>query len=99
MLTSTAYDRKSDRPNCSSFIVNLKVDSTLRCHHCGYTERVPRACPVCSNVAIEPVSRGTERLEEHLAELLAGERRPIGEPVRIARMAADSTRLKGSVEV
>ena len=31
-----------------------KIDRTLRCHHCGFTERVPRACPQCGNVDIQP---------------------------------------------
>ncbi|MFI4927960.1 MAG: helicase-related protein, partial [Burkholderiales bacterium] len=47
---------------------------------------------------IAPLGRGTERLEEQLAELLADLRRPDGEPVRIARMDADTTRLKGALE-
>ena len=75
-----------------------KIDRTLRCHHCGFTERVPRACPQCGNVDIAPLGRGTERLEEQLAELLADARRPDGTPARIARMDADSTRLKGALE-
>jgi primosomal protein N' (replication factor Y) len=98
VLACTACDWKSECPNCSAFRVFHKIDRTLRCHHCGYTERVPRACPVCGNVDIAPVGRGTERLEENLAELLAGTRRPGGEAVRIARMDADTTRLKGSLE-
>ncbi|MEP6823510.1 MAG: primosomal protein N' [Ramlibacter sp.] len=99
VLACTACDWKSECPHCSAFRVFHKVDRTLRCHHCGFTERVPRACPACGNVDIAPVGRGTERLEEHLAELLAPIRRPDGTPVRIVRMDADSTRLKGSLEV
>ena len=98
VLACTACDWKSECPNCSAFRVFHKIDRTLRCHHCGFTERVPRACPVCGNVDIAPVGRGTERLEETLAGLLADQRRPGGEPVRIARMDADSTRLKGALE-
>jgi primosomal protein N' (replication factor Y) len=98
VLACTACEWKSECPNCSAYRVFHKVDRTLRCHHCGYTERVPRACPQCGNVDITAVGRGTERLEEHLGELLAGVRRPDGEPVRIARMDADSTRAKGSLE-
>jgi primosomal protein N' (replication factor Y) len=98
---------KSECPHCSAYRVFHKIDRTLRCHHCGYTERVPRACPGCGNPDIAPLGRGTERLEEHLAELLAGVRRPNsasaqwpqGEPVRIARIDADSTRLKGELQV
>jgi len=89
---------KSECPHCSAYRVFHKIDRTLRCHHCGYTERVPRACPTCGNIDIAPVGRGTERLEEHLSELLAHIKRPDGGAVRIARIDADSTRLKGALQ-
>jgi primosomal protein N' (replication factor Y) len=89
---------KSECPHCSAYRVFHKIDRTLRCHHCGFTERVPRACPSCGNVDIAPVGRGTERLEEHLAELLQGITRPDGSPLVIARIDADTTRLKGTLE-
>src|SRR5437868_2163029 len=98
VLACTACDWKSECPNCSAYRVFHKIDRTLRCHHCGYTERVPRACPVCGNVDIAAVGRGTERLEEHLGELLAGIARSDGSAVRIARMDADRTRAKGALE-
>ena len=98
VLACLDCDWKSDCPHCSAYRVFHKVDRTLRCHHCGFTERVPRACPSCGNIDIAPVGRGTERLEEHLAELLTDARRPDGEPVRIVRIDADSTRLKGALE-
>jgi primosomal protein N' (replication factor Y) len=91
-------DWKSDCPHCSAYRVFHKIDRTLRCHHCSFTERVPHACPNCGNIDIAPVGRGTERLEEHLAELLAGVTRPDGGPVRISRIDADSTRLKGALQ-
>ncbi len=98
-------DWKSECPHCSAYRVFHKIDRTLRCHHCGFAQRVPRACPACGNPDIAPLGRGTERLEEHLAELLAdvrrpnsvGEQWPDGEPVRIARIDADSTKLKGEL--
>ncbi|RZL33893.1 MAG: primosomal protein N', partial [Rubrivivax sp.] len=40
---------KSDCPHCSAWRVFHKRDRTLRCHHCGFTERVPSACPNCGN--------------------------------------------------
>jgi primosomal protein N' (replication factor Y) (superfamily II helicase) len=90
---------KSACPHCSAYRVFHKLDRTLRCHHCGFTERVPRACPDCGNLDIAPVGRGTEQVEEQLAGLLADVKRPDGGPARVARMDADSTRLKGSLEV
>ena len=90
VLGCDACDWKSECPNCSAYRVFHKVDRTLRCHHCGHTERVPRACPQCGNVDIAPLGRGTEKLEEQLGALLPG--------ARILRMDADSTRLKGELE-
>ena len=97
VLQCGSCDWKSECPHCSAYRVFHKIDRTLRCHHCGFTERVPRACPSCGDLDIAPVGRGTERLEEHLGELLSGIRRAGGEPVRIARIDADSTRLKGAL--
>ena len=77
-------------PHCSAWRVFHKQDRTLRCHHCGLAEAVPRACPECGNPDIAPVGRGTERLEEQLAALLP--------EARIARIDADSTRKKGALE-
>jgi primosomal protein N' (replication factor Y) len=81
---------KSGCPHCSAWRVFHKVDRSLRCHHCGFAERVPRACPDCGNLDIHALGRGTERLEEHLATLLPG--------ARVMRIDADSTRLKGALE-
>jgi len=97
---------KSECPHCSAFRVFHKIDRSLRCHHCGFTERVPRACPTCGNLDISPIGQGTEQIEEHLAALLADIRRPgtespqfpEGEPVRVARIDADTTRLKGTLQ-
>ncbi len=81
---------KSGCPHCSAWRVFHKVDRTLRCHHCGFTERVPRACPDCGNQDIAPMGRGTERLEEQLAEILP--------QARVGRIDADVTKHKGALE-
>ncbi len=90
VLHCPACSWKSACPHCSAWRVFHKGDRTLRCHHCGYTERVPRACPDCGNLDIQPVGRGTERLEEQLTQALPG--------ARVARIDADSTRHKGALE-
>ena len=89
---------KSECPHCSAYRVFHKIDRTLRCHHCGFTQRVPRACPACGNLDIGTLGRGTEQLEERLGELLTEVCRPDGTPARIARIDADSTRGKGQLE-
>ena len=62
----------------------------LQCHHCGGQSSVPRACPECGDQDLKPMGRGTQRIEEFLAERFPQS--------RIARIDADSTRLKGSAE-
>ncbi len=81
---------KSGCPHCSAWRVFHKSDRTLRCHHCAFSERVPRACPDCGNLDIAPIGRGTEKLAEQLAALLPN--------ARIARIDADSTRGVGMLE-
>ena len=98
VLHCAACGWKSECPHCSAYRVFHKIDRTLRCHHCGFAQRVPRACPDCGNLDIGTIGRGTEQLEERLAELLAGVLRPDGAPVRIARIDADATRGKGQLE-
>jgi primosomal protein N' (replication factor Y) (superfamily II helicase) len=89
---------KSECPHCSAYRVFHKIDRTLRCHHCGFTQRVPRACPACGNLDITTIGRGTEQLEEHLVSLLSHVKRPDGSPVRISRIDADTTKLKGALQ-
>jgi len=98
VLTCDACDWKSNCPHCSAYRVFHKIDRTLRCHHCGLTEPVPHACPDCGNPDIGGLGRGTERLEEQLALLLSGITRADGGAVRIARIDADTTRLKGALQ-
>ena len=88
---------KSECPHCSAYRVFHKSDRSLRCHHCSLTQAVPRACPSCGNQDIGALGHGTEKIEEHLAELLQGMQRPDGMPLRIARIDADTTRGKGEL--
>ncbi|WP_315128362.1 primosomal protein N' [Comamonas antarctica] len=89
---------KSDCPHCSAHQVFHKGDRTLRCHHCGFTQRVPPACPSCGNPDILPLGKGTEQLEEELVRLLRNVQRPDHAPARVARIDADTTRAKGALE-
>jgi primosomal protein N' (replication factor Y) len=75
---------------CSAFLVLHKRDRRLRCHHCGCEQAIPRSCPDCGNVDLQPLGRGTQRVEETLRELFP--------QARIMRIDADSTRLKGSAQ-
>ncbi|MGN1055972.1 MAG: primosomal protein N' [Comamonas sp.] len=89
---------KSDCPHCSAHQVFHKSDRSLRCHHCGHSQRVPLCCPSCGNPDILPLGQGTEQLEESLEQALRNVQRPDGQPARIARIDADTTKHKGTLE-
>ena len=80
----------SNCTRCTAFMVLHKLDHRLRCHHCGLEHRIPRACPTCGNVDVQPLGRGTQRVEEGLQSLMPG--------ARLLRIDADSTRRKGSAQ-
>ncbi len=35
-------------PNCTAWLVEHRARRVLTCHHCGHTEPIPPACPVCA---------------------------------------------------
>ena len=80
----------SNCSRCTAFMVLHKLDRRLRCHHCGLEHPIPKACPTCGNVDIQPLGRGTQRVEEGLQQHFPG--------ARILRIDADSTRRKGSAQ-
>ncbi len=48
--------------------LTLHGDSRLHCHHCGYSESVPEACPSCGSSELARIGAGTQRLEAELAK-------------------------------
>ena len=91
VLSCAACGWLSGCPRCSAYLVMHKPERRLRCHHCGWEERIPHHCPDCGNIDIAALGHGTQRLEERLVALFP--------EARIARIDADSTRRKGSAEV
>ncbi len=77
-------------PRCTAFMVLHKPEHRLRCHHCSLELRIPKSCPTCGNVDLQPLGRGTQRVEEGLQQIFP--------QARIMRIDADSTRLKGSAQ-
>ncbi|KQS76343.1 primosomal protein N' [Rhizobium sp. Leaf384] len=60
-------------PNCSSWLVEHRFRSQIQCHHCGYAERTPEACPDCGTldhlVACGPgVERIAEEVDRHFPD-------------------------------
>jgi primosomal protein N' (replication factor Y) len=59
----------SECPRCDARMTVHQRSGVLRCHHCGYDERLPHQCPQCNHVDLRPVGAGTERAEERLKVL------------------------------
>lgn len=56
-------------PSCSAWLVEHRRFKSLQCHHCGYNQKLPPACPSCNDaenlVACGP---GVERIYEETVE-------------------------------
>jgi primosomal protein N' (replication factor Y) len=80
----------SNCTRCTAFMVLHRPERRLRCHHCSLELRIPHACPTCGNIDLQPLGRGTQRVEEGLQAMFPD--------ARILRIDADSTRRKGSAQ-
>ena len=77
-------------PRCSiTLTYHLGRNGTF-CHHCGFRQRKPDACPECGNLSLSEVGFGTERIEHELRRLLP--------KARIGRMDRDTTGSRGAQE-
>jgi primosomal protein N' (replication factor Y) len=77
-------------PRCSVSLTFHRAARRLCCHYCEYQAPVPTVCPACQGDKIQPVGRGTEKIEEEVRALV-----PAG---RVSRMDRDTTRRKGAHE-
>jgi len=73
---------------CTSRLVVHMQEKKLSCHHCGYRDSFPYACPQCGDQDIKPFGRGTQRIEETFAELFS--------TARILRIDRDSISRKNA---
>jgi primosomal protein N' (replication factor Y) len=64
-------------------------NGSLRCHHCGAEEAIPRSCSTCGNVDLKPMGRGTQRVQETLAARFP--------TARIVRIDRDSARRRNEL--
>ncbi|MBC6610755.1 primosomal protein N' [Hymenobacter sp. BT507] len=80
-------------PKCKSCAVSLSYHKhvhELRCHYCGYHERMPVECPACGSRNLKTVGFGTEKLEDDLKIMLP--------EAQVQRMDLDTTRAKNAYQ-
>ena len=68
-------------PRCSVKLTYHSANGRLMCHHCGHSQPLPRACPVCGGL-LNFIGVGTQRVQEELETLFPG--------VEVLRMDTDT---------
>ncbi|WP_266204614.1 replication restart helicase PriA [Pontibacter kalidii] len=80
-------------PKCKFCAVSLsyhKYNNELRCHYCGYHERMPHDCPACGATTLRSMGFGTEKVEDELKLMLP--------EAEVQRMDLDTTKKKNSYQ-
>lgn len=77
-------------PSCAVSLSFSRRSGLLRCHHCGYQQRPPDTCPVCSGDRIKPFGVGTEKVEEAVLALFPN--------AKVARLDRDVSQRRGAAE-
>nr|WP_311136605.1 primosomal protein N' [Hymenobacter cellulosilyticus] len=80
-------------PKCKNCAVSLsyhKHAHELRCHYCGFHDRMPVECPACGSRNLKTVGFGTEKIEDDLKIMLP--------QANVQRMDLDTTRAKNSYQ-
>ena len=75
---------------CSSRLVVHLKKKRLKCHHCGYDQKIINSCVECGNTDLFPLGTGTQKIEDvlkyHFSE------------AKITRVDRDTTNSKKSIE-
>ena len=74
--------------NCDITLIYHKYNEHLRCHYCGYSEKLPQSCEKCGSKRIFLRGTGTEKVEEEINRIFP--------KARIKRMDADTVTGKDS---
>lgn len=89
-ITCRDCDESVTCQHCDVSLTYHKSNDTLRCHHCGYSQKNIKSCPSCGSINIRYVGVGTQQVVESLQELFPNE--------NILRMDIDTTSKKNSHE-
>lgn len=76
--------------NCDISLTHHKSTNRLRCHYCGETKPIPKACPSCGSKYFKSFGIGTERIEEEVSRLFPR--------ARVLRMDSDSIKTREDYE-
>ncbi|WP_456399733.1 replication restart helicase PriA [Mesoaciditoga sp.] len=77
-------------PNCDVALTYHKNTFTLKCHYCGFSEKVPDECPKCGSKNLIKGGIGTERVENEVSKIFPG--------LRVKRIDKDEINDVSSLE-
>ncbi|AXX89619.1 primosomal protein N' [Arcobacter suis] len=67
----TTCGKSVECPYCSVSMSLHKNDLALKCHYCGYAQKIPETCPSCHSGIIHNLRVGTAQIEEELKALFS----------------------------
>ncbi len=95
VISCSSCDWLSECDHCSSYMVmhrqlgHFKAPM-LCCHHCGLVKAIPQGCPRCGDVDLQPLGRGTQKVEDQLQTLFP--------QAAVLRVDADTARTSKKTE-
>ncbi len=72
--------------NCDVSLTYHKFSHQLKCHYCGYYEKVVDKCKSCGAIDLDIVGMGTEKIEDEIAELFPS--------AKVSRLDYDAMKTK-----
>ena len=95
VISCSSCNWLSECDHCSSYMVMHRQlgrfkSPMLCCHHCGLVKPVPKSCPACGDVDLQPLGRGTQKVEDQVQMLLP--------QARVLRVDADTARTSKKSE-
>ncbi|MBT5150509.1 MAG: primosomal protein N' [Nitrosomonadales bacterium] len=90
VLICSACGWVAECERCSSRLVVHLKKKRLKCHHCGFDQKIINSCMDCGNTDLYPLGTGTQKIEDVLKYHF-----PIA---KISRVDRDTTNSKKSIE-
>lgn len=72
--------------NCDIHLTYHKYIDSLKCHYCGYNQKVPKSCHACGSHLLNLKGLGTEKVEDELNIYFPN--------ARVARLDLEATKTK-----
>jgi primosomal protein N' (replication factor Y) len=72
--------------NCDIHLTYHKYINSLKCHYCGYSQKVPQSCHACGSHLLNLKGLGTEKVEDELNIYFPN--------ARVARLDLEATKTK-----